>query len=212
LTLPAEAVEWTCLLETVFSEPGLMPLRLLTNAGASAVVRSEKSPRGGWVAHVEPLAGTRPPWRFAARVVSDPDGRRLYRRFLEEGIDPDSAYVDEPPAGESRPSAGRLLSVHDGGGALQLVVETDGPADAFLLLFRLRPACAEATLDGRRIPVAPTDFGFAGVRIPRGRHVVRLRPDTRFVKIGLVGTLGGSVAWLVLLVRARRREGGASAT
>lgn len=212
LTLPAEAVEWTRLLETALPEPGPMPLRLLTNAGASAVVRSEKSPRGGWVAHVEPLAGARPPWRFAARVVSDPDGRRLYRRFLEEGIDPDSAYVEEPPAGESRPSAGRLLSVHDGGGALQLVVETDGPADAFLLLFRLRPACAEATLDGRRIPVAPADFGFAGVRIPPGRHVVRLRPDTRFVKIGLVGTLGGSVAWLVLLVRARRREGGASAT
>jgi hypothetical protein len=102
--------------------------------------------------------------------------------------------------------------VHDGGGALQLVAETDGPADAFLMLFRLRQTCAEATLDGRPIPVVPTDFGFAGVRIPPGRHVVRLRPNTRFVKIGLVGTAGGSLVWLALLVRARRRESEASTT
>ncbi len=118
--------------------------------------------------------------------------------------------MNEEPVGERLPSPGRLLSVRDGGGALHLVVEADGPADAFLMLFRLRQACAEATLDGRPVLVASTDFGFAGVRIPPGRHVVRLRPDTRWVKIGFVGTVAGIVAWLILAVRSRRRRAGAS--
>jgi len=205
LTLPVEAVEWTRLLTSALPEPGPLPMRLLVNAGASAVVRSEPAPAGVWVTRVDPLPGARPPWRFASRVVSDRDGRRLFRRFLEDGIDADSAYVDEEPAGERRPSAGRLISVRDSAGALTLETEVDGPADAFLMLFRLRQACAEATLDGQPLPVARTDFGFSGVRIPPGRHVVRLRPDTRWVKIGFVGTLTGIAAFLALALRGRRR-------
>jgi len=205
LTLPVEAVEWTRLLTAALPEPGPLPTRLLVNAGASAVVRSEPAAGGGWAVRVEPLSGGRPPWRFAARVVSDPDGRRLFRRFLEDGIDAGIAYVDEEPAGERRPSAGRLLSIRDAGDALTIAAEVDGPADAFLMLFRLRQACAEATLDGQPVAVARTDFGFAGVRVPPGRHVVRLRPDTRWVKIGLVGTLTGCAAFLALALRGRRR-------
>lgn len=205
LTLPAEAVEWTRLLKTALPKPGPMPIRLLSNAGAAAVVWSERAPDGVWTARLEPLEGARPPWRLASRVVSDPDGRRLFQRFLEEGIDPETAYVMEG-AGVGNASSGRLLAVRDRADALSLVVEADGPADAFLMLFRLRQACVEATLDGRPVPVAATDFGFAGLRVPPGRHVVRLRPGTRWVKLGLVGTLGGSAAWLILAVRSRRRK------
>ncbi|HQR46735.1 MAG TPA: hypothetical protein PLB02_12575, partial [Thermoanaerobaculia bacterium] len=205
LTLPVEAVEWTRLLTTALPGPGPMPERLLRNAGARAVVRSEPAPEGAWSVRVEPLPGSLPPWRFAARVVSDPDGRRLFQRFLEDGVDPESAYLDAEPAGERRPSAGRLVSVRDAADALTLVAEVDGPGDAFLMLFRLRQACVEATLDGRPVPVARTDFGFAGVAVPPGRHVVRLRPETRWVKIGLVGTLTGSAVLLALALRGRRR-------
>jgi hypothetical protein len=88
---------------------------------------------------------------------------------------------------------------------LTIAAEVDGPADAFLMLFRLRQACAEAMLDGQPVAVARMDFGFAGVRVPPGRHVVRLRPDTRWVKIGLVGTLTGCAALLALALRGRRR-------
>jgi len=205
LTLPVEAVEWTRLLTAALPKPGPLPTRFLVNAGASAIVRSEPAAGGTWGVRVEPLSGSRPPWRFAARVVSDPDGRRLFQRFLEDGIDPENAYVDEEPAGESRPSIGRLVSVRDAADALTIVADVEGPADAFLMLFRLRQACAEATLDGQTVPVARTDFGFAGVRVPPGRHVVRLRPDTRWVKIGLVGTLTGIAALLALALRGRRR-------
>jgi hypothetical protein len=209
LTLPAEAVEWTRLLQTALPQPGPMPMRLLSNAGASAVVRSERTPAGGWAVVVDPLAGARPPWRFASRVVSDPDGRRLFKRFLEEGVDPEAAYLEEAPGGEHSASAGRIVSVRDRPSALTIVTDVDGPGDALLMLFRLRQTCAEATLDGRPLSAVPADFGFTGVRVPPGRHVVRLRPETRWVKMGLVGTLGGSVAWLALALRDRRRRGAA---
>ncbi len=203
LTLPEEADEWIRLLGTALAEPGPAPLRLLVNAGASAVVRSEASPGGRFTTGVEPLAESVAPWRFASRVVSDPDGRRLFARFLKEGIDPEAAYVHEGLPGDSRPAAGRLLSVADRGDVLALDVETSGPGESFLMIFRLRVACEEAEIDGRRVPVAPVDFGFAGVRVPPGRHVVRLRPDTRWVKIGLVGTLTGCAALFALAWRRR---------
>jgi hypothetical protein len=42
------------------------------------------------------------------------------------------------------------------------------------------------------------------VRVPPGRHVVRLRPDTRWVKIGLVFTLAGTSILAALAVRTRQ--------
>ncbi|MFI5180229.1 MAG: hypothetical protein ACHQPI_02435 [Thermoanaerobaculia bacterium] len=207
LTLPEEADEWIRLLGTALAEPRPASLRLLVNAGASAVVRSEAPPGGRYATHVEPFVEKVAPWRFASRVVSDPDGRRLFERFLKEGIDPEAAYVREGPPGESRVASGRVLSVVDRGDALTLEVDASGPEESFLMLFRLRIACDEAEMDGKRTPVAPVDFGFAGVRVPPGQHVLRLRPDTRWVKIGLVGTVAGCAVVLALaLAPLRRRE------
>lgn len=208
LTLPREADEWIRLLGTALPEPGPAPLRLLVNAGASAVVRSEAPQGGRFTTRVEPVAERVAPWRFASRVVSDPDGRRLYERFLKEGIDSEAAYVREGPPGEGRPASGRVLSIADRGDALSLEVDASGPGESFLMLFRLRVACDEAEIDGKRVPVAPVDFGFSGVRVPPGRHVLRLRPDTRWVKIGLVGTVTGCA---VVLALARRRRRGRAA-
>jgi hypothetical protein len=211
LTLPEEADEWLRLLGTALPEPGPAPVRLLANAGASAVVRSDAFAGGGFATRVEPLLEAHAPWRFASRVVSDPDGRRLFGRFLKEGIDPDAAYVGKGPPGERRAAAGRVLSVVDRGDALTLEVDASGPEASFLMLFRLRAACEEAWIDGSRVPVLPVDFGFAGLSVPPGRHVVRLRPDTRWVKIGSVGTVTGCAAALTLALASlrRRRSGGA---
>ena len=211
LTLPAEAVEWTRLLQSALPGPGPLPLRFLRAAGAAAVVRSEPSPGGRWVPRVERISEPLPPWRFASRVVADPDGRQLFRRFLEEGVDAGTAYVEEAPAAESRPSPGRLVSVRDGGDGLTVVAEVDGPSEGFLMVYRLRQAAVEATVDGRRVGVSRMAFGFAGLRVPPGRHIIRLRPDTRWVKMGVVAMLAGGVALVVLSLRARRRRTGAPA-
>ena len=203
LTLPLEAVEWTRLLKTALPRGGPIPLRFLRAAGVEAVAVSELEPDGAWAAKVRPLPEPLSPWRFAERVVSNEDGRALFKTFLDERCDPGTAYVDGP--GEAAPpSRGRVVSVSDRADGLELSVEADGPGPAFLMVWRLRQAAAEATLDGRAVPVANLAFGFAGVRIPPGRHVVRLRPETRWVKIGAMSTLAAAVGLLVLGLRARR--------
>jgi uncharacterized membrane protein YfhO len=94
---------------------------------------------------------------------------------------------------------------------LTVVAEVDGPSEGFLMVYRLRQAAVEATVDGRRVGVSRMAFGFAGLRVPPGRHIIRLRPDTRWVKMGVVAMLAGGVALVVLSLRARRRRTGAPA-
>jgi hypothetical protein len=84
-------------------------------------------------------------------------------------------------------------------------VEVDGPGEAFLMLWRLREAVEDATLDGRPAVVVPMAFGFAGARIPPGRHVLTLRPETRWVKIGALVTALTAAA--LALAWALRRRG-----
>ena len=76
------------------------------------------------------------------------------------------------------------------------------------MLWRVREAVEEATLDGRAVDTAPMAFGFAGVRVPTGRHRLALRPDTRWVKIGAVLTALSAAALALAFARSPR---GASA-
>ena len=94
--------------------------------------------------------------------------------------------------------------MRDRADALELTVEADGPDDAFLMIFRLKQVTRDATLDGRSALVADAGFGFSGLRVPAGRHLVRLRPETAWVKIGAMTTLA-SAALLGILGWRRRR-------
>jgi hypothetical protein len=77
------------------------------------------------------------------------------------------------------------------------------------MLWRLREAVEEAAVDGRRVETVPMAFGFAGLRVPPGRHAVALRPDARWVKIGAVVT--AVTAAVLMLAFARRRGAPAAA-
>ena len=77
------------------------------------------------------------------------------------------------------------------------------------MLWRLREAVEEAAVDGRKAETVPMAFGFAGLRVPPGRHAVTLRPETRWVKIGSLVTAATAAA--LALARARRRGGAAAA-
>jgi hypothetical protein len=77
------------------------------------------------------------------------------------------------------------------------------------MLWRVREAVEEATLDGRIVDTTPMAFGFAGVRVPPGRHRLALRPDTRWVKIGAVLTALSAAA--LAFVWARRPRGTSAA-
>jgi hypothetical protein len=189
LSLPVEAFEWTRLLRQAVPAPGPLPALLVKSAGAAAVVKSELAPDGQPVVRLGAFEEPVPPWRFASRIVSDEDGKRLFSRFLTEGADPHAAWVDAPlpgPVLPAIPAAGRVVSVRDGADALDLDVSVEGPGEGFLLVYRLRWATEEAFLDGRGVATEGASFGFTGLRIPAGRHTVRLRPPTRWVKIGLL--------------------------
>ncbi|MGZ6970422.1 MAG: hypothetical protein ACXVID_02020 [Thermoanaerobaculia bacterium] len=94
---------------------------------------------------------------------------------------------------------------------LFLDVEVDGPGPGFLMLYRLREAAEEATLDGRPVSVSQVAFGFAGLSVPPGRHSLRLRPVTRWVKIGAVVSAVTSLALAVILLAPWRRDASGNA-
>lgn len=204
LSLSVEAFEWARLLSRAVRETPPFALRLLRAAGVSAIVQSERDEAGGFRTRLVRIGNPVPPYRFAARVVASRDARAVFARLLEDGIPADTAYVDtELPGLSPTPGAGRILSVADRPSGLFLEVEVDGPGPGFLMLYRLREAAEEATLDGRPVPVSQVAFGFAGLPVPPGRHALRLRPDTRWVKIGAVISAVSALAAAAALLSGR---------
>ena len=210
LSLSGEAFEWMRLLTRAVPAPGPFPLRIVRAAGASAVLASEKGDDGRYRPALRRFAEPVPPFRFASRVVASNDARAVFSRLLEDGANPGTAYVDEAlPGFPGAPGPGLLLAVHDRPSRLALDVEVQGPGEGFLMLWRLREAVEEAAVDGRKAETIPMAFGFAGLRVPPGRHAITLRPETRWVKIGSLVTAATAAA--LALARARRRGGAAAA-
>jgi hypothetical protein len=204
LSLSVEVFEWMRLFSRAVPAPGPLPLRIVRAAGASAVLASERGGDGRYRPRLLTIGDPVPPFRFAGRVVASPDAPAVFKRLLDEGADPAAAYVDAAlPGFSDPPSAGRILGLSDRPSGLFLDVEVAGPGEGFLMLWRVREAVAEAAVDGREAETVPMAFGFAGLRVPPGRHTLALRPETRWVKIGaMISVL--SAAGLAL-VGARRR-------
>ena len=206
LSLSAETFEWTRLLSRAVTETPFLAMRFLRGVGVSAIVQSERDDDGRYrprlVRILEPVS----PYRFAKTLVASTDPRAVFKRLLEDGFAADTAYVDEAVPGVSpAPAAGRILAVFDRPSGLFLDVEVEGPGPGFLMLYRLWEAAEEATLDGRPAPVSRVAFGFAGLAVPPGRHAVRLRPDTRWVKIGSMISAVTALALAASLLVPRRR-------
>jgi hypothetical protein len=206
LSLSAETFEWTLLLSRAVLESPPLARRFIRSVGVSAIVRSARDEDGRYRSRLERIADPVPPYRFAARLVASVDPLAVVKRLLEDGFPVDTAYVDEAVPGVSpAPSAGRILAIEDRPSGLSLDVEVRGPGPGFLMLYRLREAVEEATLDGRPASVSRVAFGFAGLAVPPGRHRVRLRPDTRWVKIGTMISAVTALALAAALLVSRRR-------
>ena len=206
LSLSAEAFEWTRLLSRAVQESPRLARRIVRSVGVSAIVRSARDEDGRYRSRLERIADPVPPYRFAAKLVASTDPRAVVKQLLEDGFPVDTAYVDEAVPGVSPiPAAGRILAIDDRPSGLSLDVEVGGPGPGFLMLYRLREAVEEATLDGHPASVSRVAFGFAGLAIPPGRHSVRLRPDTRWVKIGSVISTVIALGLAATLLRLRRR-------
>ena len=206
LSLSAEAFEWTRLLSRAVQESPRLARRIVRSVGVSAIVRSARDEDGRYRSRLERIADPVPPYRFAAKLVASTDPRAVVKQLLEDGFPVDTAYVDEAVPGVSPiPAAGRILAIDDRPSGLSLDVEVGGPGPGFLMLYRLREAVEEATLDGHPASVSRVAFGFAGLAIPPGRHSVRLRPDTRWVKIGSVISTVTALGLAATLLMLRRR-------
>ncbi len=212
LSLSAEAFEWTRLLTRAVPERPSLALRFIRGAGVSAIVKTERGADGRYRPHLVRIGNALPPYRFATHVVASADARSVFAQLLEDGFSADTAYVDTAlPGVPASPAPGRILSEADRPSGLFLDVEVDGPAPGFLMLYRLREAAEEATLDGRPVPVSQVAFGFAGLPVAPGRHALRLRPDTRWVKIGtLISALTALTLAAILLVPRRRATSGSA--
>lgn len=187
LTLPLEAYEWTRLLSRPAPDRHPLPLQLVRNAGAQAVVVSRRTEDGRFRPELAVVPDPVPPFRFAARRLVDPDAARLFGRMLADGAPSGTGYVNAPgPPREETVAAGRVLSVRDLPSDLDLDVEVAGPGEGLLLVSRLRAAAEVAVLDGAGVPVLDHAFGFSAVAVPAGRHRLSLRPDVTWVTSGLV--------------------------
>lgn len=202
VSLPRPQLDWAIFFEE--SPRGSpVPERLARAAGAEAVV--EAAFRDGRpVPALRRLDGAVPPYRFVPRLVAVADPRERARRFLVEGAPADAAFVASGPGAALSP--GRVLRVSDRPSGLELLVESDGPGPAYLLVARPLAAAREARLDGRPVAVDDANLGLTGLAVPKGRHVVRLRPPTGWTIIPAVSALLG-LAVTVVLARRGSPEG-----
>ncbi len=206
LSLSVEVFEWMRLFERAVRTPSPLPLRIVRAAGAAAILQSERGEDGRYRPRLVRISDAVPPFRFATRLVASDDAPAVFKRLLDDGADAGTAYVDAAlPGFPDAPGAGRVLALRDRPSGLTLDIEVAGPGEGFLMLWRLREAVEDATLDGRRTETVPMAFGFAGIRVPPGRHALALRPETRWVKIGALVTVATAAA-LALAWALRRRD------
>ncbi len=209
LSLPRVAFEWNRLISKSAPVSSGMTFRMVRAAGATAVLQSFQGTDGRFVPSLRPLRDPLSPYRFVARVVSDPDGSHLFKRFLDEGADPSAAWVIRPGAAAViEVSGGNVRSVRDRADGLFLGVDVKGPGTAYLMLWRLRAATEEATLDGEPVAVEEAAFGFSGVAVPAGEHRLSFRPSGGPVRWGLGAAAIGVVACAALWTRRPRSPGG----
>ncbi|MHB1044761.1 MAG: hypothetical protein ACYC4P_02000 [Thermoanaerobaculia bacterium] len=206
--LPRAQLEWAMLLEETPPD-GPLAGALARVAGAVGVVTHETLPHGRPVPRLLPVASPVLPVRFVSQVVREPGPLAASTRFLRDRAPADTVVLSAP--GESLvPSAGRVLRIADRPDLLEVEVEVEGPAHGYLFVARPHVAARRATVDGRAVHVDDANVGYAGLPVPPGRHVVRLRPSGRWLIIaGLMTTLG--LLATVALHRRSPSRGAASA-
>ena len=153
------------------------------------------------------------------RVETVADEGEARRRLARPDFDPATEAVIEARPGESFPLAPPLrrpptLSIVERNpGSWAFEVETETPA--LLVISEAYFPGWSATVDGRPVPVFPTDLALKGVPVPAGRHRVEVvyRPFSFRVGLYLAGV--GLIGVLLLtavtgLWRLSRAEGGAA--
>ena len=159
--------------------------------------------------------GALPRALLVGRAVPVADGEAAWSAVSGNGFDPRAVvYLEDGAAPlDSGVPAGTVALARPGPDELIATVESD--REAILLLGEVAYPGWRATIDGRDAPVLTADYTFRAVRVPAGRHEVRLVFDPPFWRLGWLVAAVTAAAIVVLLAvtswRARRRPAMAAA-
>lgn len=198
VALPRPQLEWVLFVEGT-PEGSLVLAALARAAGALGAVVGEPGPEGRDAPELHFFRDPVPPFRFVDRVVRASDARELATRFLREGVPAGAAFVAGVGA-DLVPSRGQVLGVSDRPSGLELEVHVAGPEPAYLLVCRPLAATGEAVLDGSRVAVDDANFGFSGLAVPKGHHVLQLRPRGGWL---IIAAMSSALALAILAILTR---------
>lgn len=201
VSLPRPQLEWVLFVEGS-SDGNFVLAALARAAGALGAVVGEPGPTGRDAPRLHFFRDPVPPFRFVDRVVRGSDARELATRFLREGVPAGAAFVAGAGA-DLVPSRGQVLRVSDRPSGLELEVQVAGPEPAYLLVCRPLAATGEAVLDGSRVVVDDANFGFSGLAVPKGHHLLQLRPRGGWLIIAAMSS-ALALAILTILTRSAR--------
>ncbi len=211
--------------QAFFSQPPRIALDLLQIGWV--VTRSDDAPpvtgaepvagEGWWRLWRLPNAPSRASLVFGS--VAFPDAESALREVVSPSFDPArSVVVEAPPSigsGRSAPPARRATYRQIDAESAEVVTDADRPAT--LVVRNTFDPYWRATVDGRPTPVFAADYLVQGVRVPTGRHVVRLEYRDPTIGAGIAGSVLAlalllvPAAWVARRHRAdRKRESSSS--
>jgi len=142
-----------------------------------------------------------------AVVIEDPKER--LHALAAEPWDPRKTVIleslpnDPPPVTTEKP-AGRATVVSRAPGDYEIRAENDAPA--YLVLSEAYYPGWEAEVDGRPTEVLPANHLIQAIRLPAGKHEVRIRYHSRFLALGVAVAALAALVPGGLLVRRHRRQ------
>jgi hypothetical protein len=114
--------------------------------------------------------------------------------------------IDAPPVLSNGAPQGTVTLARPTPDELTATVETD--REAILVLSEVAYPGWRATVDGQATPVYTADYTFRAIRVPPGRHTVRVAFEPPLWRVGwlISGTTAGALALLGVVTLARRRR------
>ena len=186
-------------------EPREIPMPVLSMLNAKYFVHPEAIPMDSLLTRIRPVFTSEsgitiyenrdvlPRAWFVDEVRHVSPADSILELMSSESFDPRRiAYVESPVHGVGKPESSQVKQTKAEMHELEYELSTD--KDAFLVLSEVYyPAGWKATLDGKDIPIQAANYALRGLRIPAGKHQLRLvfEPDSykRGVTFSLIGLL-----------------------
>lgn len=142
---------------------------------------------------------------LVGRAVPVADAEAAWSAVSANGFDPRAVVYLEGGAAplDSGAAAGTVTLSRPGPDELTATVESD--REAILVLGEVAYPGWRATIDGRDVPLLTADYTFRAVRVPAGRHEVRLVFDPPLWRLGWLVAAVTAATIVVLLATAAWR-------